>query len=81
VRRRAKVGGRGGREGAPYSSPLQLLLPLSLCLLAVDSGTSITGRKSPERESLAVSAGSLHWLCVERSRVNDSAGVGKGGGE
>jgi hypothetical protein len=50
-------------------------------LLAVDSGTSITGRKSPERESLAVSAGSLHWLCVERSRVNDSAGVGKGGGE
>lgn len=81
VRRRAKVGGRGGREGKLYSSPLRLLLPFSGCSLAVDSGTSITGRKSPERASLAVSAGSLHWLCVERSEVNDSAGEGKGGGE
>jgi hypothetical protein len=80
VRRRAKVGGRGRREGELYSSPLRLLLPFSGCSLAVDSGTSITGRKSPERASLAVSAGSLHWLCVERSGVNDSAGEGLGGG-
>lgn len=74
--RRAKVGGEGKEEGAPYSSPLWLLLPLSGCLLDVDSGTSITGRKSPVRASLAVLAGSLHWLCVERSGVNDSAGGG-----
>ena len=81
VRRGAKVGGRGRREGAPYSSPLRLLLPLSGCSLAVDSGTSITGRKSPVRASLAVSAGSLHWLCAERSGVNDSAGEGRRTGE
>lgn len=29
------------------------------------------------RASLAVSAGSLHWLCAERSGLNDSAGEGR----
>lgn len=77
MHRRAKVGGRGRREGAPYSTLLWLLLHHSGCSLAVDSGTSITGRKSPVRASLAASAGSLHWLCAERSGVNDSAGEGR----
>lgn len=80
VRRRAKFGGRGKERGR-RSTPLRLLLPLSGCLLAVDSGTSITGRKSPVRGSLAVPTRSLHWLRAERSGVNDSAGEGRGRGE